>query len=371
MRTAALFLIGAALAWALGGCRHGAPISAGTPAANAAPPTDREITVPVIRPGHAKYEPDHACFIGAFIHRDSVVNDSAQQWERLVGKGHASYLHYVGYGRPFPMGWVQGLRRIGAAPNIAFEPNSGLDKVKDDEYLRGWARQAAVSGGPVFLRFASEFNGEWVAYNGNPKLYIEKFRLVHRVMRDEAPNVALVWTPYVLPKEFIAPYYPGDDAVDWVGANLYSVHHHNGRIDKPAGWEDPVKMIRWMYDRYSKRKPIQISEYGATHFCQACGKEMPEFGLSKMVPFYQSLPRKYPRIKMIYYFSVDTAAQRIAENNYGLTSSPPMMQAYQQLISLPYFLPRIAEGEYWTRRRVPLPGDWRTASFPNGKLPGS
>ena len=104
------------------------------------------ITVPVIQPGHVKYEPDHACFIGAYIQRDSVVKDSAQEWERLVGKGHASYLHYVGYGRPFPMGWVKGLRQIGAAPNIAFEPNDGIEKVKDDAYLRGWARDAAVSG---------------------------------------------------------------------------------------------------------------------------------------------------------------------------------------------------------------------------------
>src|SRR5262249_25725893 len=159
-----------------------------------------------------------------------------------------------------------------------------------------------------------EFNGEWVAYHGDPKLYRKKFRLVYRVMREEAPNVALVWTPYVLPKEFIAPYYPGDDAVDWVGANLYSVHHHNGRIDKPAGWEDQVKLLRWMYDRYSNRKPIQVSEYGATHYCQACAEEMPEFAIAKMKRFYQALPTVYPRAKMVYYFSVDTASQGIAEN---------------------------------------------------------
>jgi hypothetical protein len=73
---------------------------------------------------------------------------------------------------------------------------------------------------------------------------------------------------------------------------------------------------------------------------------------------------------MIYYFSVDTAAQRIAENNYGLTSSPPMMQVYQRLIQPPYFLSRITEGEYWLRRRVPLPGDWRQPSFPGGQVPG-
>src|SRR3954464_7865720 len=76
------------------------------------PPTDRVITVPVMRAGHVKYEPDNACFIGAYIQRDSVVKDSGQAWERLVGKGHASYLRYVGYGRPFPLGWGEGLRQI-------------------------------------------------------------------------------------------------------------------------------------------------------------------------------------------------------------------------------------------------------------------
>jgi hypothetical protein len=367
-----LRLCGAFLLAALAGCLRPEVEPQPPPPPPPPPPPTREITVPVMRPGHAKYEPDGACFLGAYIHRDHVVQDSARELEGRVGKGHASYLHYVGYGRPFPTGWVQGLRSIGANPNIAFEPNDGIDQVKDDAYLRDWARAAAVSGGPVFLRFASEFNGEWVKYGMNyvtPKQYIEKYRLVARVMREEAPNVAMVWTPYVLPKEYIAPYYPGDAAVDWAGVNLYSVHHHNGRIDKPAAWEDPVRMLRWFYDRYGKRKPIQLSEYGATHYCQACDREMPEFAIKKMAPLYQALPRVYPRIKMIYYFSVDTADQRIAENNYGLFSAPEVLETYRRLISPPYFLSRITAPQFFTRRRVPLPAEGTEPSFPAGKLP--
>ncbi len=369
-RSSPLARLASIAALSLAGCRPAGPLlNAAKPAPAPPPPTDREITVAVLRPGLGKYEPQRGCFLGAYIHRDSVVKDSAREFERRVGKGHASYLRYVGYGREFPLGWVQGLRTIGANPNIAFEPNDGIEKVKDDAYLRRWARAAAISGGPVFLRFASEFNGEWVKYGMNyvrPPQYIEKFQLVARVMREEAPNVAMVWTPYVLPKEYIAPYYPGDEAVDWVGVNIYSVHHHNGRKDKPAAWEDPIRMLRWMYGRYAKRKPIQISEYGATHYCLACDREMPGFAVAKTRRFYEGLPKEYPRAKMVYYFSVDTAAQQIAENNYGLLSSPPFLAEYQRLIATPYYMSRISKGEYWTRKRVPLAPQGLGASFPVG-----
>src|SRR5262249_52823587 len=161
-------------------------------------PESRVVSVPVSRKqGLAKYEPERGCFIGAFVLRDINISGRMTRWEELTRKGHASYLCYVGYGRAFPRGWVADVRSIGAVPNIALEPNDGLDAVRDDGpavllaasgsgvrarnaygvsrgYLREFAREAAASGGPVFLRFASEMNGEWTRYHGDPALYREK-----------------------------------------------------------------------------------------------------------------------------------------------------------------------------------------------------
>ena len=62
------------------------------------------------------------------------------------------------------------------------------------------ADDMARSHAKIFLRFASEMNGDWTNYHNNPAEYRRKFRLVHQVMRRRAPNVATVWCPYTFPR---------------------------------------------------------------------------------------------------------------------------------------------------------------------------
>jgi beta-mannanase len=67
-------------------------------------------------------------------------------------------------------------------------------------------------------------NGDWVAWHRDPQLYVEKWRLLARLVRELAPNVALVWTPFFVGDDSVPleRYYPGDDYVDWVGIIFYS-----------------------------------------------------------------------------------------------------------------------------------------------------
>ncbi len=291
----------------------------------------------------ADYVPETGCYLGAYIHLDHIVKDDMSAFEKLTGKKHASYFRYVGYGEPFPFRWVESLHRRGDIPQIAWEPNDGLDAVKDDDYLHGWAEAAARTGGPVLLRYASEMNGTWQAYSGEPSKYIEKWRLVCRVMREVAPNVIMVWCPFATPQATITEYYPGDEWVDWVGVNIYSVHHYDGDPDKPAH-DDPRDLLRYVYDLYADRKPIAICEYAATHYCAACKQDVTDFGLRQMTRLYQSLPTQFPRVKMINWFCVDAARSGIAHNDYSITNSERMLARYRELISDPYFLSEIAGG---------------------------
>ena len=47
-----------------------------------------------------------------------------------------------------------------------------------------------------YFKICFEMNGDWTAYSGDPEKYIEKWRLVHDVMAEEAPNVMMVWTVF-------------------------------------------------------------------------------------------------------------------------------------------------------------------------------
>lgn len=289
------------------------------------------------------YEPARGCYIGAYIELDPTVKGDAEAFENLTGKKHCSYFRYVGYGQPFPFAWVKELKARGQVPHIAWEPNQGLDAVQDDEYLRGWAEAARRADVPIFLRFASEMNGNWEAWSGNPALYVEKWRLVYRVMHQIAPKVVMIWCPFAVPQRTIPDYYPGDEYVDWVGVNIYSVKRHDGDPKKIAG-QDPTDLLRYVYNLYASRKPIAICEYGATHYCKALRLRCPEFAVEKMRRLYSSLPTEFPRVRMINWFSVNAASDNLADNDYSVTTDPQVLAAYREIIASDYFISELQGG---------------------------
>lgn len=297
----------------------------------------------------APFEPPTGCYIGAYIEKDPVAKGDIAAFERLTGRKHASYFHYVGYGQPFPFEWTARLRAAHAMPHIAWEPNDGLAAVKDDEYLRGWAEACAHFADPILLRFASEMNDEWEVWSGDPDLFIRKWRMVYNVIHGVAPNVIMVWCPFFTPKSTIPLYYPGDEYVDWVGINIYSVVNHEGSLKKPAT-DTADEHLAFVYSLYADRKPVAICEYAATHYCEAAGKQTIEFAVQEMRKLYESLPIKYPRVRMINWFSVDTVGERLAHNDYSLTTDERVLQAYRSTVASPYFLGEVVAA------RPALPG---------------
>jgi len=294
--------------------------------------------------GLAPYEPPAGCYIGAYIELDPTVKDDIALFERLTGKKHATYFRYVGYGQPFPFQWAEELRALGAMPHIAWEPNDGLDRVRDDEYLRGWAQACANYQGPIFLRFASEMNGDWEAWSGDPDLYIAKWRMVYDLIHRVAPNVIMVWCPFATPKSTIPLYYPGDQYVDWVGINVYSVVWHNGSTSRRAV-DNALQHLAFAYGLYADRKPIAVCEYAATHYCEAEKAATTEFAIGQMRGMYEAIQTRFPRVKMINWFSVDAANEGLAHNDYALTTDPMVLQAYRTLIGSAHFLSAVVDGE--------------------------
>jgi hypothetical protein len=100
-----------------------------------------------------------------------------------------------------------------------------------------------------------------------------------------------------------------------------------------------MDQLKFLYSLYADRKPIAICEYAATHFCQASGKECRDFAVKSMQEMYGALPKQFPRVVMISWFSVEAASDRLAHNEYAVTTDPLVLATYQELIASPYFLP--------------------------------
>lgn len=317
-----------------------------------APPAPAPVPPKPISTGRAKFEPATGCYLGVYVDLDHSIRETFTDetgkvrrlpnlFEKRVGKRHAMLFFYLGYGRPLPMDWVRHLAAEDRYVHIALEPNRGLDQVQDNAYLQGLADDMRESGAKIFLRFASEMNGPWVAYHGNPRLYREKFRLVARVMRERAPNVAMVWGVYATPIAPIPSYYPGDDAVDWVAVNIYNVTYFNQDRRTPGYHVTATDKLDYIYRRYSARKPIMVAEYGTTHFSALENRNVSHFAERNIRHLYTALRTRYPRVKAINYFNTNALdLEHRQNNNYAVTDDPRALAAYRAAIAHPHFLSR-------------------------------
>jgi hypothetical protein len=244
------------LAALLSGC---AATSAGTqPAASvqqSVQPTARDL--PTAVPGKARLEPASGTYFGMNL---DWANDSIAKVSERLGKTPAVWVQFV----PFPLDaaarqnlddFVHQVAQANAMALITLEPNDGLAAVTDAA-IAGFAsllKSYADRGVPSFVRFAHEMNGSWYAWGEQPAAYVDAFRRLAAAVHAATPFAAMLWAPnYGAGYPFsggryeakpgapgfdtldtnhdgtlseaddpYAPYYPGDDAVDWVGMSLY------------------------------------------------------------------------------------------------------------------------------------------------------
>jgi hypothetical protein len=180
----------------------------------------------------------------------------------------------------FPGAMMQSVAEHGGMPMITWEPwvsefernrgragfatRTNLREVADgayDDFIREWAREAAIHGRVFLLRFAHEMNNSqypWSLQAGNsPEDFIAAWRHVWTLFREEgARNVVWVWSPQgVLPEEL----YPGGEYVDWIGTGVFNY----GTFSADQGWHsfeyvyEPIYRSALRYER-----PIMIAEIG-------------------------------------------------------------------------------------------------------------
>ena len=311
----------------------------------------------------AKYEPSSGAYIGAYISQEELYKTNEfklnngnefKHFNNKVGKKHATFFDYGSYGSSLTQSFqtrVQEIKEANGAMHIAYEPGklSGVSQAG----IRKYAEELRDTQIPIFLRYASEMNGNWVEWHGNPSEYIKNFKMVHDIMEEVAPNVAMVWSPSEMPLNKIQEYYPGDKYVDWVGISIYSAQFENGDSSKPTDSNNPLDPLDYIYNLYSSKKPIMISEYAASHQAGYASKKQDtsKFAMAKMSMFYEGIKTKYPRVKCIQWFSQDNYnLQDSSKNrvNYSLLEGEAkgVLNRYKEIVSDKYFLSDVVNGPF-------------------------
>jgi hypothetical protein len=252
--------------------------------------------------------------LGAFAPSLPWSFDDIDEYSSLVG-GMPAIIHWFqDWVMDFDPGCLDAAVARGGMPLISWEPwrfGGGVDQNgyslrtildgEHDTYIRKWAQAAAAWGGPLFLRFAHEMNGDWTSWspgvNGNrSRDFVSAWRRVHSIFqRRGATNVRWVWAP-VAHYEGATPYedvYPGDEYVDWVGISGYNW----GDTRTWSQWQSFFRIFNESYDKLEALtpKPIMIPEVAST-----------ESGGEKAAwirkAFFEQIPSRFPRIRAVVWF---------------------------------------------------------------------
>jgi len=257
--------------------------------------------------------------------------------ETRLGRTFAIDHHYYEWRDPFPGSLEQADRDAGRIPMISWQPTgislTDIAEGRYDDLLRARAGALKQFDRPVLLRLAHEPNGDWYTWSerydrgpavaGNTAaMYVRAWRHAHDVFAQAgADNVSWVWS--VNFRDFPADngadrYYPGDDAVDWVGIDAY-----NGGDALPGTtWTGIGPLIAPLYATYAPRKPIMLTEVGSA---EAGGDKA-----AWVAGLAAELPRRYPEVKAVVWFSKD---------EWKVDSSPAALDAFSALAGSKTFSP--------------------------------
>ncbi|NEM91959.1 glycoside hydrolase family 26 protein [Galbitalea soli] len=389
----------AAAALFLTGCTAASPTPAATTAAVATPAA---CTVTPI----ADLVPSSGSLFGVNLDWGSLTlkNYSAQLGHRPAVAVSFTDLPFTAADRTNVFAAAEQVRGNGGALLLTLEPRSGLATVTPAVVadLAAVLTKVNKEGVPVIVRFAHEMNGSWYAWGEQPTLYVATFRRVALAIHAATPGTAMMWAPnygggypfvggkYQAKKgtadfraldtnhdgrvngsdDPYAPYYPGDDVVDWVGMSLYHwgakppwgantmpepgkfAAQLTGTYDGTAGDDRAVPNFYQVYG-VTHDKPVAISETAALVSTDS-GVTAEKAFLIKQAwwrqVFAPSTASEFPRLKMINWFEWDKYEVEVRHRvDWEVTTDPVQRALFTA--SLPSWLHYASAPKPCTPRR--------------------
>lgn len=334
----------------------------------------------------ARLEPDQGVYFGVSLRWDQ---DSLADYRARLGHGPTVAVRF--FCLPLCDGEALALEEFisqvaleNSSAMLTMEPYSGLEAVTPAVAEDLAIRIAAYNGAgvPVFLRFAHEMNGSWYPWSQKPAEYRATYRLLAEAIRRHAPLTALVWAPNYgggypfsggvyeakpgtdafdeldtnndgilsMADDMYAPYYPGDDVVDWAGMSLY----HWGSaypwreneipeagkfkaqlIGEYNGLNGDDSAVPDFYQEYgvTHGKPIAIPETAALYNTELAGAD--EVVIKQTwwrQVFSEEIFTEFSQIKMINWFEMEKQESEIqnAVVNWGVTLKPETLLPFKR-----------------------------------------
>jgi hypothetical protein len=278
----------------------------------------------------ARLIPSAGAYLGAYVAPTSYTPDAeiaaVQSFQRTIGAPIPLVHTYHPWYSPFPNAADQYFVRTGKVLLLTWGGNPDTKKIVAGDYdalIRERAEAVKRLGRPILLEFRHEMdrpNLQWVMHG--PKNFIAAWNHVRAIFtRVGATNVGWVWCPtgWGFKKGRAQPFYPGNNEVDWVCADIYSVS------PSQTLQEAAQPFLSWA--RHT-RKPVLIGEFAVAGRPAAWSRWLLAAG---------ELAGIDRQIKGMAYFDANGTDSQGRSFEYWLGSNGPALRAFGQMLSWPTF----------------------------------
>jgi hypothetical protein len=279
--------------------------------------------------------PASGAYLGAWVHPVgggatsasalAVQMQSLPSFQQSIGRPLAILHVYSAWAKPAPVTALSAVAAEGSIPLLDWGcgiPNATVAAGAADALITSYAQALKAYGKPVFLRWFWEMNllkaHPACQSAGGAADYVAAWQHIWTIFHEVgATNVAFVWCPAVTGAN-PAPYYPGDQFVDWIGVDGYD--------RKGLGATGFTSIFSAFYEQWqSHAKPMMIAETGAMPADQAAYLQGAVAALAG-----------FPEFKALVYFDATGPAASWILTGTGLS-------AFATLARNQYFSPTLAD----------------------------
>ncbi|MBO0727772.1 MAG: hypothetical protein J2P57_00850, partial [Acidimicrobiaceae bacterium] len=209
---------------------------------------------------------------------------------------------------------------------------SSIANGSQDATISAQAEALASLHTPVLLSFAHEPD-----LNAGPKTpagFVAAWKHYVTVFREHGADkvsFVLILLASTYGRASIAPWYPGNAYVDWVGADGYNGF---GCFGNNGPWESFKKIFSPLNSfAVAHHKPAAVAEWASTEDPRTPGRK------AQWITAAANTIKSWPQIKATSYYD---APSQLSGCRWPLTSSSSAMQAFASVGAAPYFKTRPA-----------------------------
>lgn len=275
--------------------------------------------------------PDTGALVGAWVRPESLTDDgriaAVRAFEGVLGRKLSIINTYRQLDDPLIRPSDRTFAEAGATMMISWATGDtrSMNSGRYDAEIGAGADAVKAFGRPVLLRVRWEMDRPNLqASMWSPADYIETWHRVRSIFAARgATNVSWVWCPTIdgFAGGYAQPFYPGDDSVDWICADVYAGNRFRsmGDLLRP--------LLTWSA---SHPKPIMLGEFGVA---KAWGD-----GRAAWLADAARVIEANPQIKAVCYFESDPDGNGL-NTSYTLTGDRPALSALSRWANSQYFQP--------------------------------